>query len=300
MPWQRRPVQRLHLNRKASIMEFVTDAARGQLAMPAIPRIVRRLVTQLKDPSASLSRIVTELEQDPLLTARVLQLANSPFYSGRRSLSSVTDAVAVLGVDALQRLVMTVGLAAVFVEVPGVDLRQFWLDASVTATAARRICAMSEMARDDTEAAYLAGLLHASGHLILCVAFPEEAVAAFEARRSAGVLRGAALAAAELEAFGMVYPAVGAAWVEKMGFPRCVEHAIAHHLDPHGASAGALSSVIHLAVQVAASVGVGDSSEEAFAKIDVALMQAACVDPQVLEQHLHTNYGNLATLPGPM
>ena len=281
-------------------MEFVTDAVRGQLAMPAVPRVVRRLVTQLKDPSASLSRIVGELEQDPLLTARVLQLANSPFYSGRRSLSSVTDAVAVLGVDALQRLVMTVGLAAVFVEVPGVDLRQFWLDASVTATAARRISAMSEMARDVTEAAYLAGLLHASGHLILCLAFPKDAAAAFEPRCAKNILRGAALASAELEAFGMDYPAVGAAWVEKMGFPRCVEHAIAHHLDPYGASAGGLASVIHLAAQVAASVGVGDSAAEAFAKIDVALLEAVCVNPQAFEQHLQNNYSDLATLPGPM
>ena len=284
-------------------MEFVTDAARGQLSMPAIPRVVRRLVTQLKDPVASLSRIVTELEQDPLLTARTMQLANSPFYSGRRTLSSVTDAVAVLGVNALQRVVMTVGLASVFIEVPGVDLRQFWLDASVTAAAARQISRMSEMTREASEAAYLAGLLHASGHLILCLAFPEVAVHAFEsprAHRSNRILRGADLASAELDAFGMVYPAVGAAWVEKMGFPQDVEHAIAHHLDPHGASAGALASVIHLASQVAASVGVGDSAEEAFAKIDAALMASAAVDSQVLEKSLHSSYANLLTLPGPI
>ena len=281
-------------------MEFVTDAARGQLSMPAIPRVVRRLITQLKDPSASLSRIVTELEQDPLLTARTLQLANSPFYSGRRTLSSVTDAVAVLGVDALQRVVMTVGLAAVFIEVPGVDMRQFWLDASVTAAAARQISTMSQMTREASEAAYLAGLLHTSGHLILCLAFPEQAVKAFESRRSSRILRGADLAAAELEAFGMVYPAVGAAWVEKMGFPQEVEHAIAHHLDPHGASAGALASVIHLASQVAASVVIGDSAEEAFAKIDVALMASALIDPQDLQKSLHTSYSKLLNLPGPL
>lgn len=281
-------------------MEFVTDAARGLLSMPAIPRVVRRLVTQLKDPSASLSRIVTELEQDPLLTARTLQLANSPFYSGRRTLSSVTDAVAVLGVEALQRVVMTVGLAAIFIEVPGVNLRQFWLDASVAAVAARQIARMAHMSREDSEAAYLAGLLHTSGHLILCLAFPDEAKQAFESQRSSRILRGAKLAAAELEVFGMVYPAVGAAWVEKMGFPQQVEHAIAHHLDPHGSSAGALASVIHLATQVAASVGIGDSVEEAFAKIDVALMASATVEPEALEKGLHSSYGNLLTLPGPL
>jgi HD-like signal output (HDOD) protein len=284
-------------------MEFVTDAARGQLKMPAIPRVVRRLVTQLKDPSASLSRIVTELEQDPLLTARTLQLANSPFYSGRRSLSSVTDAVAVLGVDALQRVVMTVGLAAVFVEVPGVDLRQFWLDASVTAAAARQISMMSAMTRDASEAAHLAGLLHASGHLILCLAFPDDAVKAFEthcSQRANCMLRGADLAAIELEFFGMAYPAVGAAWVEKMGLPQAVEQAIAHHLDPHGASAGALASVIHLASQLAASVGVGDNVEAAFAKLDVALMKSAALEPHVVQQGLQSSYGDWLSLPGPL
>jgi HD-like signal output (HDOD) protein len=156
------------------------------------------------------------------------------------------------------------------------------------------------MSREDTEAAYLAGLLHTSGHLILCLAFPDEAQQAFESQRSSRILRGADLAAAELQAFGMVYPAVGAAWVEKMGFPQQVEHAIAHHLDPTGSSAGTLASVIHLASQVAASVSLGDSAEEAYAKIDVALMQAAEVDPREFEEGLQTHYGELLTLPEPL
>jgi HD-like signal output (HDOD) protein len=276
---------------------LIQDAVRGQLSLPAVPRVVRQLVTHLKDPSVSLDGIVNDLEQDPVLAARTLQLANSPYYSGRRSLSSIGDAVAVLGISALQRLVLTVGLSSVFVEVPGVNLRQFWLDATVAATTARMVAQMSDMTREDADAAHLAGLLHASGHLILCMAYPAEATQAFASHRC---VRGAELAAAELQAFGMIYPAVGAAWVEKMGFPSVVENAIRHHLDPRGSQAGGLASVVNLAVQVAASVGAGDSVEEALEKVDLGLLDLVALDHNKFEQDLHSSYDDLRSLSPPV
>ena len=121
----------------ASIMDGVRAAAGGQLQLPSVPRVVRRLISQLRDPAASVVDLVDELEQEPQLAARTLRIANSPYYCGRRSLASLQDAVAIIGTNTLRTLVISGGLEAVFVAVAGVNLRQFWLDATITAKAAR-------------------------------------------------------------------------------------------------------------------------------------------------------------------
>ena len=124
-------------------MEFVNDVASGKITLPAVPRVVIQLVSLLRNPRLGLDPIIKEVEQDPVITVRVLQLANSPYYTGKRSVGSIADAITMLGTDALQRLVLTVGVASAFIEVPGVNLRQFWLDATVTASTARTVAMLS-------------------------------------------------------------------------------------------------------------------------------------------------------------
>jgi HD-like signal output (HDOD) protein len=277
-------------------MEIVNDAVRGRLTLPSVPRVVRQLVSRLKDPTSSLQHIVAELEQDPLLAARTLQLANSPYYSGRRSLASITDAVAVLGTASLQRLVLTVGLSSAFVSVPSVDLRQFWLDAMIAGSTARFIARLSRATVAHAEAAYLAGLLHRTGHLILCQSFPLAAGAAFAPHHG---LRGEALANAEATAFGQVHPAVGAHWVQEMGFPEEVPLAIRHQLQPRSPHAGVLAPVLHLALQLAADIEAGDSAQGSLAKIDAALWELVDLDRETFEKDLHSQFDALRTLSSP-
>lgn len=274
-------------------IDIIQEAVRGTLKLPAVPRVVTRLIVMLRDPAASTNAIADEVEQDPAIAARTLQLANSPFYSGRRSLASISDAVAVLGSDGLLRLVLTTGLASVFVQVPGVNLRQFWHDAMVAASVARSLARLSPTLREHGEAAYVAGLLHAAGHLILCTAHPAAAAAAFDAHLP---LRGSALAQLEQDNFGTSHPAVGAAWVRHLGFPPLVGDAIATYLQPAAGPAGALAPVVHLAAGITASLGEGDSAAEALARIDPAHVAAIAVDQSDFAADLHANYERLGSL----
>jgi len=157
---------------KTTLAELASDAACGRLALPNIPSVVQRVVMLLRDPAAQNQAIANELEQDPVLAAKVLRLANSSFFAGSRTTSSISDAINTVGSRALGTLVIASGIVAAFVRVPGVDLRDFWLHASITAWAARTV---ARAAGVDSESAYLAGLLHETGHLILCQADPHEA-----------------------------------------------------------------------------------------------------------------------------
>ncbi|MBZ8141343.1 signal transduction protein [Rubrivivax gelatinosus] len=260
-------------SRAAVDMAFVREAARGELTLPSVPRVVRQLIAQLRSPEVSIGVLVAELEQEPHLAARTLRIANSPYYSGRRSLASLADAVAVIGTEALRTLVISGGLQAVFVAVPNVNLRQFWRDASITAQAAR---ALALIAGRDSEAAFLAGLLHQVGHLILCLAFADRLP---QRLASAKALRGAELAALESQVCGLTHAQVSAAWLDELAFPPSVVDAVALHLQPQEAP-DSLAPLVALATQVAACVEGGDSAETAVDKLDPVLLTMALGSPR--------------------
>jgi len=268
-------------------MDQVRAAAGGRLQLPSVPRVVRRLISQLRDPAASIAEVVDELEQEPQLAARTLRIANSPYYCGRRSLASLKDAVAIVGTDTLRTLVISGGLEAVFVAVPGVNLRQFWLDATLTAKAAR---SLARLAGADGEAAFLAGLLHNTGHLILCIAFPDALPALLMGSHHA---RGRALAALEHEACGLDHAQVSAAWLDELGFPTAVTEAVAHHLDANPAP-GTLAPVLALATQVAASIEAGDNAQRALHKLDASLVAAASLVVENLDERFGPQYEQIA------
>jgi len=273
-------------------MNFIDDVIAGRTPLPTIPRVVQRLIAGLRRSDANLNELAAELVHDPVLSARVLRLANSSFYSGRRSLASIRDAVAVIGTDALRTLVIACGVSSAFVEVPGINLRQFWLEAVITAATAQLL---AQQLRADADGAHAAGLLSATGHLILCQSHPLAAAAEFTRYRN---LRGAALAERELAVFGVAHPAVGALWVDRLGFPREVAQAIAFCLDPAAADGSSpLPGIVRVARDVAASVTSGDSVAAAVAKLDAALLQGLSLRDYVGAAAFAERYEQMKDLP---
>jgi len=275
-------------------MGFIDDVVSGRTPLPTVPRVVHRLIAGLRRSDANLNDLATELAHDPVLSARVLRLANSQFYSGRRSSASINDAVAVVGTGALQTLVIACGVSSAFVEVPGVNLRQFWLNAVVTAATAQLLAQQLDA---DAHSAHAAGLLLATGHLILCQSHPVAAAAQFTRYRN---LHGQALAERELAAFGVAHPAVGALWVDRLGFPREVVQAIAGSLEPGAVETGSpLAAIVRVASDVANSVTGGDAAADAVAKLDANLLRRLALNDYVTATAFAERYEQMKDLPAP-
>ncbi|MBW8830151.1 MAG: HDOD domain-containing protein [Burkholderiales bacterium] len=275
-------------------MNFIDDVVSGRTALPTIPRVVHRLIAGLRRRDINLNDLALELARDPVLSSRVLRLANSSFYSGARSLASINDAVALVGTNALQTLVMACGVSSAFTEVPGVNLRQFWLDAVVTAATAQLF---AQHLHADVHSAHAAGLLLGTGHLILCQAYPLAAAAEFTRYRN---LRGQALAEREVAVFGAAHPAIGALWVDRLGFPREVARAITSSVDPGvGEDDSPLSDIVRVARDVAISVVEGDSAAKAIAKLDAGLLQRLALNDYVTTTAFVERYEQMKDLPAP-
>lgn len=213
---------------KVTTPDFIRDVASGRVELPMIPAVVQKLIAALQDPDIDARKIAMSLAQDPVLSAKVLRLANSSFFGGQRSMASIEAAVALIGVAALNRLIVACGVASSFENLKAVDLPAFWRDAIVAATAAHRL---APALKADPEEAYVCGLLHAIGHLILCAAYPEIANLVFAGYE---VLRGKALADMETQSFGIDHTTASALWVEAIGFPQSVVDTVRNALKPGG------------------------------------------------------------------
>ena len=256
---------------------FMADVVSGRIQLPTISKVVQQLIIGLRKQDISFHEIGRLVEQDPVLSARVLRLANSPFYCGRRNLASIQDAASVIGTNALQTLVLACGVSAAFVSVSGVNLGQFWQDAVTTASTARLL---AQRIGIDPDSAYSAGLLSGTGHLILCQAFPTKAQAAFTRYTN---LRGAKLAEQEVTTFGLSHPEVGAIWADRLSFPTDTVDAIARHLDLPSSSMSALSRLTALARQLAEAVAERTPLEKVIPHLPAVHLEAL-----TLSEHLQS------------
>jgi len=257
------PKKAIERNKPAAIQtpRFIDDVTAGRVELPTIPRVVQRLIAALRDPDIDSRKIAEALSQDPVLSAKVLRVANSSFFGGERSMASIDAAISLIGTQALSRLIMACGVSTSFKEVPGIDLRIFWRDALVAGTAATKLA--SELSAD-AEEAYVCGLLHATGHLILCQSYPEIAQAMFAGFE---VVRGAELAEIELGAFGIDHAEVGALWVQSLGFPTSVSTTIGRCARPAAAGDEPLALTLRAACALAAAVAANANADQALATL---------------------------------
>ncbi|HZV92217.1 MAG TPA: HDOD domain-containing protein, partial [Caldimonas sp.] len=170
------------------------------------------------------------------------------------------------GTQALNRLIVACGVSSSLEGVPGIDLAVFWRDSLVAATAASKLAPRLQA---DAESAYVCGLLHGTGHLILCRTYPDIANAMFT---GFAVLRGAELAATEAECFGIDHGAVGALWVDTLGFPQEVADTIRKATQPVGDSRTPLDLTLRGACALAASIANGEAADAALAALPPAVL----------------------------
>ena len=240
---------------------FINDIAAGKVELPTMPRVLSKLMSALRRDDVDARSLGELLAQDPVLSSKVLRLANSSFFGGQRSMASIEAAVALIGVTALQRLVVACGVSASFSEVPGIDLPVFWRDALVAATAA---AGLAGRLGADADEAYTCGLLHGTGHLILCRTYPEIAEAMFTGFET---VRGDALAQVERDAFGIDHPTVSALWVDTLGFPLGVVDTIRRAARPPAAEDGPPDLALQAARALVQAVAAGDGADAAWAAL---------------------------------
>ena len=146
--------------------------ASDQLTLPAMPMVAVKALQVLRSKGASLQAAAAVLENDPLVSARVLRIANSAAYATRESAVSVAQAVARLGATSLETVLVEVSASGVFAS-RNKDInaacRRLWEHSLATAVLARDLAMLvfGQVGQEFAQAAFLAGLLHDIGKPVL-------------------------------------------------------------------------------------------------------------------------------------
>lgn len=141
--------------------------------LPVIPQILVQLIDACHQPEVDLQAVSKLVEKDAALAAKVLQLCNSAFMGARSSFTDIRQAVVYLGANAVRNLTISVSVQQVFrrVETNGLlNIDRFWYHSYQNAILAGRIA--EAVSYPNPSEAYLAGLLHDIGKLLLWMAFP--------------------------------------------------------------------------------------------------------------------------------
>ncbi len=196
--------------------------------MPALPKLVQEIIQAFNLPNVDADLIAGKVMLDQVLTSKILRLANSSFYGGRRKIESANDAVVLLGFDALRNLVIASAVADAFNNVAGhIDFTAFWRKSYMVAALAKWLIRRCGARGPTPDTAFTAGLLHDIGALLLHALEPELAT-----RVELEVKRGVPRGEAEPTHFGCSSSAVGAELCRHWFFPESLVRAVADQDEP--------------------------------------------------------------------
>jgi len=156
-------------------------------SLPSLPQVHHVLLTELENNHGASAVIGQIVSQDAGLSAKVLQLANSPLFGREYVVSSPAEAVLCLGTSMIAAVVLAQTLFKHYQSNSHREfsLPQIWNHCWKTAALAQCYCREQKLPRQTQEEAFLAGLLHETGRLILMDNFPGQYQAACDAARQA-------------------------------------------------------------------------------------------------------------------
>lgn len=213
----------------------------SQFNLPSIPKVVALLLSELDRDEPDLKKITQLISTDPALTTRLLQLSNSGYFQLSKTINSVSESLAILGLAHVRSMAAAAASGASLKGVPGLNLQQFWNYSLDVAKVSR---SLAGVVRQNQQAAFTCGLIHAVGELAMHMAMPTEIallnrdVPPLDLRR----------AKAEMQSFDYCYAQVGAGYARKWQFPQPIIDALEHQCEPFEKNAyEPLAGVIHLA-----------------------------------------------------
>lgn len=232
--------------------------------LPAVAEKINETVAQESCTPALLASII---EKDAALTAKVLKLANSSFYGLSRRVDTIPRAITVLGFNMVRDTALTVSVYRLFAgrSTDGYDVEGLWLHSLACAVAAR--CLAAPLGAGAAQQAFLGGVLHDIGTLLMIRIFPEQMQAVCGSKRTAEYLL-----AMERDTIGTTHPEIGALAAESWHFPSSLVELIRFHHRPLAARNASCS---------VAAVYAGNEIVKAMNLGRAASFYVSTVDPQV-------------------
>jgi putative nucleotidyltransferase with HDIG domain len=213
--------------------------------IPTLPAIFQQLFEMLQDPNVSVTQVAEIISKDQSLAAKVLHLVNSAFYGAKDKINTVNRAVVILGFRAVRTAALATSVFDYFEDESSSDeesLTKFWKHSIAVASICKIIA--SKVSPQQEEEAFVMGLLHDSGKLVMKKYFPEdfEELGNYLRDQQVSWYKG------EKQLFKVDHTLIGKALFRAWKFPEAVVEAIhLHHNPGPNDNYPQLTALVHLA-----------------------------------------------------
>jgi putative nucleotidyltransferase with HDIG domain len=223
--------------------------------LPPMPEVVGKILRISDDPSISANEIINIIKYDQNITANILRLCNSSYYSLSRTISSLNEAVVLLGNKTLFNVILaSVSSGMLNKQNKGYLLEKgkLWEHSVSCAILSKELARRVKF--EDDQLAYSTGLMHDAGKVALdnfLVEKAEEIIGRVNEQKEE-------FTDIENDIFGMSHAEVGAILAENWKFPKAIINGIRYHHTPEQAKEDIeLVSIIHVADSMSVMFGFG-------------------------------------------
>ena len=227
----------------ANLMRAITK-------VPTLPSIYTQITTALQDPETSMEDIANLVTREPAVSAKLLQMVNSPLLGLRGRVISVKDATNLMGLSRLRSLVLSTSLFKQFdsTQCSGFSMSKFEANSLQIAAWASSIAKAESRDKQVADMAFTASLLHNFGVLLLAANLPEPYGQVLKMAREQRV----SISWAELQTFGATHAEVAGAVLAGWGIPFPIVNAVGWYPVPSGSDDREFSplTAVHVATAV--------------------------------------------------
>lgn len=247
--------------------------------LPALPVIVQDLTKNVGPDDVDINVISRKVSLDQALSAKTLRFANSSFYGLQSKVTTIQQAITLIGVDSVRHVVTATALTGYFPqdECAGFDFVSLWRHSIATAVCARVLARHLHVNQDF---AFTAGLLHDIGRLVLVTHFRREyeGVIAYRNEHDCEWL------VAEQHVMGVDHVVTGEALAVHWNFSEAIQHAIAGHHHPEAQKNHSLAAIVHVANVIVHALDLSSQEDDLVPPVSLAAWEGLGLSEAIYRQ----------------
>jgi len=236
-------------------IENLKNQVQNIINLPPLPNITMEIIGMIDNPNINVQTLSKAIAKDQVITSKVLKVANSPFFSYPRIISTIDFAITILGYEAVKEIVLSASYIGHFKNYKNdqFNTESFWLHLTSSSVISREIA--KSIKYPLVGEAFIAGLIHDMGIFIMSQFFQKE----FNQLLELTSKEDKNLLDIENEIFGATHTEIGSWLLEKWNFPPQLVEAVKYHHTPEKASINPkLTTIIYYTEYLSQNLKIGN------------------------------------------